>query len=90
VVIAVNDREADGRDVSWLWDVPFEHLVGLGHHVVATGDRAADLSVRLAYADVAHAVAGDLRAALAGAAPGTEVDLVGNYTAFGDAERQLR
>ena len=85
VVVAVNSREADGRDVSWLWDVEFERLAG--HPVVAAGERAADLSVRLAYAGVAHRLADDgvgaTRATLG------EVDLIGNYTAFHDAARAL-
>lgn len=85
VVVAVNSREADGRDVSWLWDVPFERLAG--HPVVATGERAAELSVRLAYAGVPHRLAPDA----VGATRDTvgAVDLVGNYTAFHDAARVL-
>jgi UDP-N-acetylmuramyl tripeptide synthase len=52
VVVAINARVADGRDPSWLWDVPFERLAG--RPVVATGERSADLSVRLDYAGVDH------------------------------------
>ena len=83
---------ADGADPSWLWDVPFERLEG--RRVVATGDRYRDLSVRLQYAGVAHATEADpehaVRAAAgAGAASeadgsGGVVDVIGNYTAFGD------
>lgn len=51
-VIALNDRIADGQDVSWIWDVDFEHLRGHVAHVVPSGDRAADLAVRLKYAEV--------------------------------------
>ncbi|WP_433798997.1 MurT ligase domain-containing protein [Actinomycetospora sp. CA-084318] len=85
VVVAVNSREADGRDVSWLWDVPFERLAG--HPVVAAGDRVAELSVRLAYAGLPHRIADDA----VGATRDTlgAVDLVGNYTAFHDAARVL-
>ncbi len=50
VVIALNDAIADGRDVSWVWDVDFEPLLdGLGR-LVATGDRAAELALRFKYA----------------------------------------
>ncbi len=85
VVVAVNSREADGRDVSWLWDVEFERLAG--HPLVAAGDRAADLSVRLAYAGVAHRLADDAVTATRDTLG--EVDLIGNYTAFHDAARAL-
>ncbi|HEY2221744.1 MurT ligase domain-containing protein [Actinomycetospora sp.] len=85
VVVAVNSREADGRDVSWLWDVPFERLAR--HPLVAAGERAADVSVRLAYAGVDHRLADDAVAATRDTLG--EVDLVGNYTAFHDAARAL-
>jgi UDP-N-acetylmuramyl tripeptide synthase len=85
VVVAVNSREADGRDVSWLWDVEFERLAR--HPLVAAGERAADLSVRLAYAGVGHRLAGDAVAATRDTLG--EVDLIGNYTAFHDAARAL-
>jgi UDP-N-acetylmuramyl tripeptide synthase len=81
VVAAINARIADGRDPSWLWDVPFEALAG--RRVVAIGERRHDLAVRLHYAEVDHEVADDLPRALAllGSA---EVDYIGNYTAFQD------
>ena len=81
----MNSREADGRDVSWLWDVPFERLAH--HPLVAAGDRAADVSVRLAYAGVGHRLADDAVAATRDTLGA--VDLVGNYTAFHDAARAL-
>ena len=52
LVVAVNARAADGRDPSWLWDVPFEVL--RGRHAVATGERPRDVAVRLRYAGVEH------------------------------------
>ena len=48
-VIALNDAIADGRDVSWIWDVDFEPLIDGLERVVATGDRAAELALRFAY-----------------------------------------
>jgi len=86
VVLAINARTADGLDTSWLWDVPFERL--RGRWVVATGERARDLAVRLHYAGVDHVTAPDTGAALGYAAGRARraavprVDFVGNYTAF--------
>ena len=52
-LIALNDRIADGRDVSWIWDVDFEMLGGRAAPVHVGGVRAHDLAVRLKYAGVA-------------------------------------
>jgi UDP-N-acetylmuramyl tripeptide synthase len=49
-VIALNDGVADGKDVSWIWDVDFEPLLEDLDRVVVTGDRAAELALRFAYA----------------------------------------
>jgi UDP-N-acetylmuramyl tripeptide synthase len=49
LVIALNDAIADGRDVSWIWDVDFEPLLPHVDRVIATGDRAAELGLRLVY-----------------------------------------
>jgi UDP-N-acetylmuramyl tripeptide synthase len=49
-VIALNDAIADGRDVSWIWDVDFELLLADLDTLVATGDRAAELALRFKYA----------------------------------------
>jgi UDP-N-acetylmuramyl tripeptide synthase len=48
-VIALNDAIADGRDVSWIWDVDFEPLIAGIDTLVATGTRAAELALRFAY-----------------------------------------
>ncbi len=48
-VIALNDAIADGRDVSWIWDVDFEPLLERLERVVLTGDRAAELALRCKY-----------------------------------------
>jgi UDP-N-acetylmuramyl tripeptide synthase len=81
VIVAVNGREADGRDMSWLWDVPFERL--RGRQVVAAGERSADLAVRLRYADVSHQWEPDPIRAIDCLDSGP-VELVANYTAFRD------
>ena len=84
VIITINANDADGRDPSWLWDVPFERL---GDRVViATGDRRRDLAVRLAHAGVDHVVIEDPydpRAELPPAARDLDVvDCAATYTAF--------
>jgi lipid II isoglutaminyl synthase (glutamine-hydrolysing) len=50
LVVALNDEIADGRDVSWIWDVDFEPLLGGLEKLVATGERAAELALRFKYA----------------------------------------
>jgi len=86
VIVGINARVADGRDPSWLWDVPFERL--RGRLVVATGDRGRDLAVRLRYAEVPHTFAPTYLEAV-GAAGGPEIDLAANYTSFQDARAAL-
>jgi lipid II isoglutaminyl synthase (glutamine-hydrolysing) len=85
-VLAINAREADGRDPSWLWDVPFDLLAG--RQVIVGGERGLDLAVRLTYAGVAHTVVADPLAAITEVPPGP-VDVIGNYTAFHDLARRL-
>jgi UDP-N-acetylmuramyl tripeptide synthase len=51
-LLGLNDRKADGTDVSWIWDVDFEQLRGKAATVVPGGSRAEDLAVRLKYAGV--------------------------------------
>lgn len=50
-LVAINDLIADGRDVSWLWDVDFEKLVKNLKYCITSGLRAYDMSLRLKYAD---------------------------------------
>ena len=78
VVLAIDSAAADGRDVSWLWDVDYEQLAG--RTVIATGPRAQDLAVRLAYAGVDFRAVPDLAMAMAGHAE--PVDVVATYTPF--------
>jgi UDP-N-acetylmuramyl tripeptide synthase len=90
VVVDFNSRTADGRDPSWLWDVPFERLAG--REVLVCGERREDVSVRLAYVDVPHTLHDSVESAAAAATllPGDDlVDVVANYTAFRDLLRRL-
>lgn len=79
LLVVINAREADGRDTSWLWDVPFEGLPRRA--IVASGERAADLGVRLSYAGLEHCTEPDPVAALS-LLPAGKVDVVANYTGF--------
>jgi UDP-N-acetylmuramyl tripeptide synthase len=51
-LIGLNDRKADGTDVSWIWDVDFEELKGKSQVVIPAGVRANDMAVRLKYAEI--------------------------------------
>jgi len=46
----LNDRTADGRDVSWVWDADWELLVGRVRRFTCSGTRAAELALRMKYA----------------------------------------
>jgi lipid II isoglutaminyl synthase (glutamine-hydrolysing) len=50
--LALNDKIADGRDVSWVWDADFELLAGVARRVVCAGTRAPEMAVRLKYAGI--------------------------------------
>jgi lipid II isoglutaminyl synthase (glutamine-hydrolysing) len=50
LLIALNDRTADGKDVSWIWDVDYEPLLERLGDLVVTGDRAYDMALRFVYA----------------------------------------
>ena len=49
-MVALNDRIADGRDVSWIWDVDFEPVLQRAQRIVVSGERAAELALRFTYA----------------------------------------
>ena len=73
LLVALNDRIADGRDVSWIWDVDWEPLAASAERAVATGTRAAEMALRLSYAglpgdrlEVAEDAAAALDRAVAG------------------------
>jgi UDP-N-acetylmuramyl tripeptide synthase len=80
-LIALNDRKADGTDVSWIWDVDFEQLKAAATVVVPAGTRAHDLAVRLKYAGVP--------AAPPETDPGKALDLLIKLTNEGDTAHLL-
>ncbi len=72
--LALNDRIADGRDVSWIWDADFELLAGSVRRVICAGTRAPEMALRLKYAgwpqdaiEVMTPIEGSLDAAVAAA-----------------------
>jgi UDP-N-acetylmuramyl tripeptide synthase len=89
LLIALNDEIADGRDVSWIWDVDFEPLLDGLDRLVASGDRAAELALRFKYAGMSESaieVMPELEAALdrglALTPPGSELVALPTYTAM--------
>jgi len=89
VVVAVNGQVPDGQDLSWLWDVDFAVLdAGRPRTIVATGERGADLGVRMEYAGLSWTRTDSPMEAIAACRPGP-VELLANYTAFRDLRRTL-
>jgi UDP-N-acetylmuramyl tripeptide synthase len=86
VLIAINDLDADGRDVSWLWDARVEDLAATGHRFGTAGIRAHDMALRCKYAGIDARAEPDLRNALHrvvdDAPPGAPVAVVPTYTAM--------
>jgi hypothetical protein len=88
VVMLFNAEGVDGRDPSWLYDVSFAPL--RGRTVIVQGRRATDLLVRLELDQVdARRVEGPLAQAM-WSLPAGQVDVVGNYTAFQSALKEVR
>jgi lipid II isoglutaminyl synthase (glutamine-hydrolysing) len=88
-VVALNDATADGKDVSWIWDVDFEPLLAGLERLVATGDRAAELALRFGYAgfdrdaiEVVPHLEEALDRGLALTPPGGELVVLPTYTAM--------
>ena len=89
LLVALNDELADGRDVSWIWDVDFEPLLDGLEILVATGGRAAELALRFAYAgfpreriEVVPGLEQGLDRALELTPPGEELVCLPTYTAM--------
>lgn len=65
ILIVLNDRIPDGRDISWIWDVEFERIKDMTDTVYVSGDRAFDMGVRMKYTGIAHVqVSGNLEKAI--------------------------
>ena len=105
VLIAINDNDADGRDVSWLWDVDFEMLADArskgaakgaaeGVSFTVSGIRAEDMAVRLKYAELpVGPVIPDrkeaIKAALKATPPGETLYVLPTYTAMLEIRKTL-
>lgn len=89
LLAALNDLDADGRDVSWIWDADFEALAPAVEHAVITGLRSRDLALRFKYAgltkertEVVDDTASAMDRAVALAPAGSEVVVLATYTAM--------
>ena len=89
LLAALNDRDADSRDVSWIWDADFEALAPAIEHAVVTGIRSRDLANRLKYAGVPRDKVevvdqwGSATDRAIGTAPqGAEIVVLATYTAM--------
>lgn len=86
VAFFINDREADGRDISWLWDVDFEELAADPDiKVFAGGIRRNDMQLRLKYAGIAAELvdgAADFVSRISGDPKERRLFLIANYTAL--------
>lgn len=93
VLLALNDNFADGRDVSWIWDVDIEAMRGRSDRILVTGIRAHDLALRLKYAGIEAEVEPDSARALdrflGMLQPGETGFIVPTYTAMLDLRRKL-
>lgn len=96
LLIVINDKIADGTDVSWLWDANFEQLAGRVARVVVSGTRAEDMAVRLKYAgvepariEIEPALGAALDRVLASAPVDQPLYLLPTYTAMLELREEL-
>ncbi len=96
LLVALNDRIADGRDVSWIWDVDWEQVLPHVRRLTVTGERAHDMALRFRYAGLDmdllhiepdHAVA--LTSALAAVPEGGTLEVLPTYTAMHEIRADL-
>jgi lipid II isoglutaminyl synthase (glutamine-hydrolysing) len=94
--IALNDRIADGRDVSWIWDADFELLAGTVRRIVCAGTRAPEMALRLKYAgwpegaiEVVPGIAESLDAAVAATPAKGRLFALPTYTALMELRKLL-
>ena len=85
VLMAINDGFADGRDLSWLWDVAVEDIAPSAN-ITCTGARGADMALRLKYADrradLVDGIDAAVDAVVERTPAGQTVDVLVNYTAM--------
>ncbi|MEH7463362.1 MurT ligase domain-containing protein [Bacillus thuringiensis] len=93
-VFILNDLIADGKDISWIWDVDYELLANSNvNHIICAGTRAYDLAVRLKYAGISVnriKVIPNISAAIQNSiAAGNETSVISNYTGLNTARQFL-
>lgn len=89
-VLVLNEDGDETSDTVWVWDVDYSSLTDAGPHIVASGDRAADLSVRLTYDGVPHSVETDIIRAIRSSAPGAVDVMIPGVDALQTLERTIR
>lgn len=89
LLIIINDKYADGRDVSWLWDADFEMLKNYPGEIVISGIRAYDMAARLKYAGydtekitIKQDIKTAINYALSGVDEGAQLLIMPTYTAL--------
>jgi UDP-N-acetylmuramyl tripeptide synthase len=85
-LLAINSRDPDGLDTSWLFDVDFSPLAG--RQVLISGERAFDLAVRLEVNDIEFRHVRTFGEAVDAVPPG-RLEVIANYTAFQDIRAEL-
>lgn len=94
VIIAINDKANDGRDVSWLWDVDFDKIKDDNLNTLSTtGIRKWDISLRFKYADInVDLITSDMSEAVKKAleSDSDAVYVLVNYTALYSTEAVLK
>lgn len=91
ILFVINDRFADGRDVSWLWDVAFKEVVPTKTPLCVSGIRAYDMAVRLKHDGFESLVIADVNGAIANvmSADYKNVLIIPTYTALYEVRAAL-
>ena len=96
LLVVLNDRTADGRDPSWIWDVDYEPLWDRIAGVTLAGDRCWELALRFSYGglaperfDVQESLTDALDSATSATPPGGVLHVLPTYTALLDLRAEL-
>ena len=94
LLIVLNDRVPDGRDVSWIWDVDFENFVSNFDQITVSGDRTCDMGLRLKYAGYKNVKNEEnlsiaIRVALTKTTEKEMLYILATYSAMLDVRREL-
>lgn len=93
VIIAINDKVSDGRDISWMWDVDFEKIKNNNLNTLSIcGLRLWDLALRFKYSDITpDFISEDIKELVNGALSSNSdvIYFIANYTALYEADKVL-